>query len=96
MMVSGEERFGEGSVVVAEAACRPRRRIGPPFIGHKSNNAMPYDTRADTELRQNDTNAWNPAPFPFFNPLSLIPILGTCLEDLLDSFSIPRVPRVRL
>lgn len=25
---------------------------------------MPYDTRADTELRQNDTNAWNPAPFP--------------------------------
>lgn len=24
---------------------------------------MPYDTRADTEVRQNDTNAWNPAPF---------------------------------
>ena len=23
---------------------------------------MPYDTRADTEVRQNDTNAWNPAP----------------------------------
>ncbi|KZC07517.1 hypothetical protein WN55_08288 [Dufourea novaeangliae] len=35
---------------------------GLPFIGHKSNNAMPYDTRADTEVRQNDTNAWNPAP----------------------------------
>ncbi|TGZ47321.1 Uncharacterized protein DBV15_00126 [Temnothorax longispinosus] len=34
----------------------PHRDIFP-FIGHKSNNAMLYDTRADAEVRQNDTNA---------------------------------------
>ncbi|KYN41715.1 hypothetical protein ALC56_03858 [Trachymyrmex septentrionalis] len=34
----------------------PRRDIFP-FIAHKSNNAIPYDTHADTEVRQNDTNA---------------------------------------
>ncbi|KYN01200.1 hypothetical protein ALC62_08043 [Cyphomyrmex costatus] len=34
----------------------PHRDIFP-FIGHKSNNAIPYDTRADAEVRQNDTNA---------------------------------------
>lgn len=51
----------EGTVV-AEDESWPHRS-GLPFIGHKSNNAMPYDTRADTEVRQNDTNAWNPVPF---------------------------------
>ncbi|KYM82358.1 hypothetical protein ALC53_07146 [Atta colombica] len=35
---------------------RPHRDIFP-FIGHKSNNAILYDTHADTEVRQNDTNA---------------------------------------
>lgn len=33
----------------------PHRDIFP-FIGHKSNNAIPYDTHADAEVRQNDTN----------------------------------------
>lgn len=70
---------------VAEEACWPRHGIGPPFIGHKSNNAMPYDTRADTELRQNDTNAWNPAPFPFLNPPNS--------RDP-DSFSVPSSPLI--